>query len=300
MENFLGSLVRFEESGSSTSSEPLSKTASARVVLTTEATRKIHNILMGISDPRSVRALLSQEDVDFYFPSFTLECLHDLFAAISIITAAGTPTTTTSSTPNTPKVFMGTDASAWEFMNRWKEFPADKFLLVTGLWVRETGDEHGDSNNRYQFKMIGDRAGGSLQTIQTRSVVWPLFDNEGLPVTIPATESFLSWDALRCRLINGFLSSREEAIPFKNKDKKGGDVPEKAGHYAEKDFTIDPRALRLIEPSEDVLRPYKWSTVKTESHWELCNDENSGGTMEEYQVYKSYELQARWCLISCV
>lgn len=254
VDNFLASLVDFNVSSSKSSNT---------ITLTTDTAQKLHNMMMGISDPRSVRKLLTQKDVDFFFPSFTLPCLHDLFAASSVL-----------HDPN-GKIFMGTDALAWEFLNHWKS-PDKEYLLIVGLWSRDA------DHDNYHLDMIGDRYG-------TIHPIRPCY--EDAKVTIASTDSFFPWEMLRSRLIEAFIDSHDRhrsSTPLPEEESKKG--------YLCKGVCMNPRELNLIKPSDEVLRPNHWAIRRTGRHYEMCND-GEHGQWEEYEVYKSFQMQPRWCMI---
>uniref|UniRef100_A0A6C0K486 Uncharacterized protein n=1 Tax=viral metagenome TaxID=1070528 RepID=A0A6C0K486_9ZZZZ len=277
MENFLGSLVDFKKSSasasssSSSSSSPPPSSTTMVVTLATDTTQKLHNMMMGISDPRSVKKLLTQEEVDFFFPSFTLPCLHDLFAASSVLHGNGSN-----------NIFMGTDASAWEFLNR-TETMGSKYRLVVGLWIRETDVDTEEKS--YRLDSIADRLG----------VVHPVqpIQKNAKDVIIAPTDSFLNWDTLRSRAIEEFIASHDGSSCEPQQERP---TEAKKG-WSCQGFRLDLKGLKMVKPSDEMLRPNRWVLRKTESHYEMCNDEDMGGEWEHYEVYRSFEMQVRWCVI---
>ena len=235
---------------------------SSKIEVSSEMAMIIQNAMLAIQDPKK-----TPEDFGCIFPEHTPSCLHDIFHCFHWIQRRGPY-----------KFYMGTDSQAWEYFNTWEKLPANIYPVVC-LWSSSKDED------QYNLKLVYDRNGKLLVNVQPRSGFW----YSGPIVNKTKSRFYADYKSIQTNILNYFISSTdlETLSPVKYNLKSG----------VERMYpTIERSMLKSLKPT-NFIKPFYRAGRITETHFEMCNDEESGGHYESEQVYLSFKIQIRWCLL---
>lgn len=231
-----------------------------QIVVSSEMAMVIQNAMLAIQDPKK-----TPEDFECIFPEHSPSCLHDIFHCFHWIQRRGPY-----------QFYMGTDSQAWEYFNTWEQLPANIYPVVC-LWSSSKDED------QYNLQLVYDRNGKLL--VNAQGGLW--YSDS----SVERTEStfYTDYQSIQTNILHYFISTTdlETQSPVEYNLKSGvNKIP----------TTIDKSMLKSLRPT-NFLKPIYRSGTITESHFELCNDEETGGQYESEQVYLSYKIQIRWCML---
>jgi len=262
VDNYIASHSRFEKDG-------------REVVTSTEMAKRIHDIMLSISDPRHQR--MSAHKMDMVFPSYSSACLHDLFVCAEFLRGGS------------KGVLLGSDPDAWAFLQNMTSMPPN-CTTMAALWYRNDKD-----GNKYRLGYLCPRYGstsGPEKTEYTKLWTEPSpYDPWPCDERARASSCFASYTSLQKLLLQHFIADHDfeqRHPPFDLEMTAGHTHPETTGTFFKR--------VAAIQPSDRTEKPRRVYGVVENSSIELCNDEGYTET-ETYTAYESYRLQTRWCLV---
>jgi hypothetical protein len=230
----------------------------------TDMAKDIHNMMIRIAEPMS-KVPVAEEAQDMIFPTRTIAFLHDIFSYHHF-----------SQAPD-QRVFFGSDAKAWDYMNKEMELPPHHTLLV-GLWYKEEKDEP------YRLSSLCDRAGNEISM--------------AFPTTVKEMNKYADYDTLCANLLQDFtnhkdISSSSSSFSFMFRppltEKDGRRTPSVRKNWRP--------LIKSYKPSDQV-KYIKRSGVQVETVSEMCNDEHGYSETGTYSRYVSYSIHIRWLVYS--
>lgn len=225
----------------------------SEIVLEKSSSKDIHNLSLLIADPKTPFPV----DVDFYFPGYDKNSLHEIFSFAYFLRSED-------------RFFYGQHEKAWEYLNTEVKLPPDMQLCVC-LWIKQP-----KVNKEYK-----------TETVYSRDGCYAYIDSWWNTFSLKASKQYSALSDIKQKILLHFMER------FDNRRRAKDLSPPKAfpAATAISEIKID---YSFPPPSDLKHKPLRKSGTETITEREFCNDEESGYDIYTYDAYCQYDLQIRY------